>query len=428
VPYDYFEIRGEIMFPWQELMRLSIGGVVAAYFEPIFWMIIALVGYQYWQLQKSQMRMFGVCGFSLSQQIILAILLGSIGGMLGSFLLTLVGINVDQLGLSYIWPVAIVLMAVNMRFLCFAYAGGLVALSKVLFGWPAVNVSQVLVLVAILHITESILIAISGYYGSMPVILRRKNGQLVGAFNLQNFWPLPLLLMSAVAIPQLNVPESVLAMPDWWPLLPITKSLPEGHIWMYAMVSVVAALGYSDIAVASSPQMRRRKSSLHLGAYSIILLALALLSVHYSWLQAVAAVVSFAGHEMLIQIDNHQELEGVPRYVPSPKGLKVLDTVIDTPAPKAGIKSGDILLNLHDMEINTREQLAEAITLAPAEFFLHILRNGTIIERKVTFSKGQRMLGVILVPEGNELYYVQLTEDRFWLWEKVKKVWGKNRK
>jgi hypothetical protein len=417
-----------MMFPWQELIRLSIGGVIAAYFEPIFWMIIALVGYQYWQLQKSQMRMFGVCGFSLSQQIILAVMLGSIGGMLGSFLLTIVGTNVDQLGLAYIWPVAIVLMAINMRFLCFAYAGGLVALSKVLIGWPAVNVSQVLVLVAILHITESILIAISGYYGSMPIILRRKNGQLVGAFNLQNFWPLPLLLMSAVAIPQLNVPDSVLAMPDWWPLLPITKSLPEGHIWMYAMVSVVAALGYTDIAVASSPQMRRRKSALHLGAYSILLLALALLSVKYQWLQGVAAVVSFAGHELLIQMDNRQELEGVPRYVPPARGLMVLDTVVDTPALKAGIKSGDILLQLHTMDINTREQLAEAISFAPAEFILQILRNGRNIEKKVTFSKGQRMLGVILVPEGNEQYYVQMTEDRFWLWEKAKEIWGRNRK
>jgi hypothetical protein len=416
------------MFPWQEIIRLSIGGVIAAYFEPIFWMIIALVGYQYWQLQKSQKRMFGVCGFSLTQQVMLAVLLGSIGGILGSFLLTLVGINVDQLGLIYIWPVAILLMMINMRFLCFAYAGGLVALSKVLFGWPMVDVSQVLVLVAVLHITESILIGISGYYGSMPVILRRKNGQLVGAFNLQNFWPLPLFLMSAVAIPEVKVPESVLGMPDWWPLLPVQGVLPEGHIWMYAMVSVVAALGYTDIAVASSPQMRRRKSSLHLGLYSIVLLVLALLSVHYKWLQAVAAMVSFLGHEMLIQLDSRQELESPPRYVPPAEGLMVLDTVVDTPAQKNGIKAGDTLLKLHNMAINTKEQLAEAISLAPAVFVVEILRNGKIIEQKITFSKGQRMLGVMLVPEGNELYYVQLTEDTFWLWEKVKKLWERNSK
>jgi len=416
------------MFPWQELMRLSVGGVVAAFFEPIFWMIIALVGFQYWKLQKSQQRMFGVCGFSLTQQIALAISLGSIGGIVGTLLLTLVGINVDQLGLAYIWPVAILLMMVNMRFLCFAYAGGVVALSKVLFGWPNVDVSQVLVLVAVLHITESILIAISGIYGSMPIILQRKNGQLVGAFNLQNFWPLPLLLMSAVAVPELKVPEGVLGMPDWWPLLPVQEGLMEGHIWMYTMVSVVAALGYTDIAVASSPQMRRRKSALHLGLYSIVLLALALLSVHYKWLQAAAAMVSFLGHEMLIQIDSRQELESTPRYIPPVKGLMVLDTVVDTPAQKAGVKSGDILLKLHNLNIDTKAQLAEAIFLVPPVFIIEILRDDRRIEKKVKFSQNHKMLGVILVPEGNELYYVQLAKDKFWLWEKVKNVWGKNRK
>lgn len=413
------------MFPWQELIRLAIGGVVAAYFQPIFWVVISLVTYQYWQLQKSQKRMFGVCGFSLTQQVTLAVMLGSIGGMLGSFLLTVIGINVDQLGLAYIWPVAILLMAVNMRFLCFAYAGGLVALSKALIGWPAVDVSQVLVLVAVLHITESILIAISGYYGSMPVILRRGNGQLVGAFNLQNFWPLPLLLMSAVALPESKVPSGVLPMPDWWPLLPINMSLPEGHTWMYAMIPVVAALGYTDIAVASSPKIRRRNSAFHLAIYSIILLALALLSTHYKWLQAVAAMVSFLGHEMLIQLDSRRELEGTPRYVPPTEGLMVLDTVIDTPGQKAGIKSGDILLTLHDMPINRRDQLAEAISLAPNEFVIQMLRDGQRMEKKVKFFKGQRMLGVILVPEGNELYYAELTEDKFWLWEKTKKIWWK---
>jgi membrane-associated protease RseP (regulator of RpoE activity) len=174
--------------------------------------------------------------------------------------------------------------------------------------------------------------------------------------------------------------------------------------------------------------MRRRKSALHLGGYSIVLLTLALLSVHYHWLQAVAAMVSFLGHEMLIQLDSRQELEAPPRYVPPAEGLMVLDTVVDTPAEKAGIKTGDVLLKLHSMSINTRDQLAEAISLAPAVFILAIVRDGRPMEKKVKFSQGHRMLGVILVPEGNELYYVQLTEDKFWLWEKMKEVWGKKSK
>ena len=408
------------MFPWQEILELSIRGVLAAYFEPVFWMIVGLISYQYWQIQKNQKRMFGVCVFSLGQQVLLAVLLGSIGGVIGSFLLTVVGINVNQLGLNYIWPVAIVLMAVNMRFLCFAYAGGIVALSAALFGWPLVDVPQVLVLVAILHITESILIACSGYHGSMPIILRQEDGKHVGAFSLQNFWPLPLLLMAVVAVPDYRLPQSVLNMPDWWPLLPVTLDLPEGHKWMYAMIPVVAALGYTDIAVASSPKKRRRRSALHLAVYSLILLALALLSVHYKWLQAVAALVSPLGHEMLIQLYSRYEMAGAPRYVHQPLGLMILDTIIDTPAYKAGIQSGDILLAIQGQRVDNRNQLGEAIATLPPAFFMEIVRNGSVIELQARFCKGERMLGVILVPEGNESYYVEVFEDKFWLWEKLK--------
>ncbi len=405
------------MFPWQEILRLMISGVVSVYLEPVFWLVILLVSYQYWKLKKSQRHMLGVDAFSLPQQVVMTVFLGSVGGVIGSFLLTLMGVNINQLGFAYIWPVAIVLMMINMRYLCFAYAGGIVAVSKVLFGWPVIDVPQVLVLVAVLHITESILIVMSGRYGSMPVILRREDGQLVGAFNLQNFWPLPLILMSAVAVPELKLSPSMLSMPDWWPLLPVVQAAPEGHQWMYAMIPVVAALGYTDLAIASSPQSRRRKSAVYLGVYSLVLLALALLSVRYQWLQIIAALLSPLGHELLIQIDIKRELEGTPRYVPSSQGIMILDTVIDSPAYKVDLQPGDILLKLDGLTVNHPNQLAVALETVPKRFILEYLRNGRAKQAKISLPKEKTMLGVILVPSGDERQYIQLVEDKFLLWE-----------
>lgn len=415
------------MFPWQDMLQLVIRGVIAVYGEPMFWLVVVLIAYQYWQVQKGQKRMFGVETFSIGQQVIIAVVLGSIGGILGSFLLTLMGVNINQLGFGYIWPVAILLMAIHMRYLCFAYAGGLVALSKVLFGWPNVDVPQVLMLVAILHITESILIVLSGRFGSIPVILRREDGQLVGAFTLQNFWPLPLLVMSAIAVPDSNVPASILSMPDWWPLLPVALA-PAGHQWMYSMIPVVAALGYTDLAIASSPQLRRCKSALYLGAYSMLLLALALLSVQYHWLQLIAALISPLGHELLIQLDSQGELEGIPRYVPPLQGLMILDTVIDSPAYKAQLKPGDILLNLHGIVVDTPSQLAAALAAVPPYFVLEFMRNGRIRQRKIRFAKDETMLGIILVPSGEEQQYIELVEDKLWVWEWFKGKVEKNLK
>jgi len=414
------------MFPWQQMFQLMIGGVVAVYAEPMFWMVVLLITYQYWQLQKGQRRMFGVETFSLVQQVIMTIFFGSIGGVIGSFLLTMVGVNISQLGFGYIWPVAIVLMMINIRYLCFAYAGGLVALSKVLFGWPLVDVPQVLVLVAILHITESILIAISGKYGNMPVILRRKDGRMVGAFNLQNFWPLPLILMSAVTVPDASITSSMINMPDWWPILPVAAP-PEGHQWMYVMIPVVAALGYTDLSITSAPAKRRRTSALYLAAYSILLLGLSLLSIKYTGLQLLAALVSPLGHELLIQLDINRELEGTPRYVPPGQGVMVLDTVIDSPAYKIGLQPGDILLNVHGVIVNTPSQLGAALEELPSKFVIEFLRDERIMQRKISLGETEPKLGVILVPNGNEQQYIELVEDKFLLWEWCKKKMGKNK-
>ncbi|EAX46852.1 trypsin-like serine protease, typically periplasmic, contain C-terminal PDZ domain [Thermosinus carboxydivorans Nor1] len=413
------------MFPWQDIMLLIVRGAISVLFEPMFWLILAMVGFQYWQLQRTQLRLFGVYGYSLRQQIVLAAVYGAVGGVLGSFLLTLVGVTLNQLGLNYIWPLAIALAMINMRFLCFAYAGGLVALANVLFGWPQVNVPQVLALVAVLHITESVLIFISSRYSAVPLIIRRDDGRLVGAFNLQNFWPLPLVLLAAVAVPGGDLPGGVIKMPDWWPLLPLGVEPPEGHRWVYAMMPVVAALGYADVAVSNPPARRRRLSAFHLALYSVGLLGLALLSAKFAWLQPVAAIASPAGHELLIQLDNRRELSGRPRYVPPEYGVMVLDTVLDTPARKIGLRPGDILLSLAGLPVNSGYELAYAINAAPPEFELEFYRDGRTMRRLARFFPGERRLGVILVPEGYEQQYVVMTTDRYGLWDWLKRKVGR---
>ncbi len=403
------------MFPWLDMLLLIVSGVFRVLFDTTFWLIIALVAYQYWQLQKDQLKMFGVYGHSLRRQVIGAALLGAVGGVIGSFILTIAGVTINNLGLSYIWPLAIALMLISLRFLCFAYAGGLVAVSSVLFGWPEVNVPQVLALVGGLHITESILIYISGRHSAAPMILKKDDGRLVGAFNLQNFWPLPLVLLAAASVPEASMPAAILKMPDWWPPLPIGEAPPAGHTWLYAMVPVVAALGYGDIAVASTPAERRRTSALHLALYSVALLILAILSARYTWLQLPAALLSPLGHEFLIRLDNRREMHGEPRFVPPARGVMVLDTVVGTPGQKAGLRPGDILLDLGGLPVNNGYELARAISYAPVVFPFTYSRGGRSLVGKAAFADGQRRLGVIIVPEGYEQHYVQIIDKNYGL-------------
>ncbi|MCX7781196.1 MAG: PDZ domain-containing protein [Negativicutes bacterium] len=412
-----------LMFPWQDILLLIVRGTLAVFLEPMLWMIIALVAYQYWQLQRTQLKLFGVYGYTLRQQVSLAVLYGCLGGVVGSFLLTVVGITLNQLGLNYIWPVAIALMFINMRFLCFAYAGGLVAISSVLFGWPQVNVPQVLTLVAVLHITEAFLIFISGRYSAVPLILKKDDGRIVGAFNLQNFWPLPLVLMAVVPVAGEQMPAEVVKMPEWWPLLKLPMEPPPGHTWLYAMMPVVAALGYTDMAISSLPAKRRRRSALHLAGYSLVLLALALLSAKHAWLQIAAALLSPLGHEYLIQRDNRYETGGKPRFVPPPQGVMVLDTVPDSPARALGLKPGDILLSLDGIPLNSGWDLAHAISLVGIKFKLDIRRQDDLLQKEASFRGGERRLGVILVPDGYAEHYVELAGEGFGLIDWMRQKW-----
>lgn len=410
------------MFPWLDILLLIFQGTLAVFIEPMFWMILALVAYQYWQLQRTQLKLFGVYGYTLRRQVLLAILYGSVGGVIGSFLLTIVGVTLNHVGLSYIWPVALLLMLINMRFLCFAYAGGLVAVSNILFGWPEVNVSQLLALVAILHVTESILIFVSGRYSAVPVVLKKNDGQIVGAFNLQNFWPLPLVLLAVVPVAGPEAQAGV-HMPEWWPLLKLAIEPPEGHTWLYAMVPVVAALGYTDMAITSLPAQRRRASAIHLAGYSLALLALAVLSAQYGWLQIVAALLSPLGHEFLIQRDNRREMKGQPRFVPPPEGIMVLDTVAGSPARQAGLLPGDILLQFDEFPLHNGYDLAQAISFARMEFELSIKRGDRLITQKARFLNGERLLGIILVPDQYARNYVELMADRFGLLDWLRRKW-----
>lgn len=405
--------RGGIMFPWQQVFELVLKQTLAVYFEPAFWLIVGFLGVQYWQIRRNQQRMFGTAVYSLRHQIILAAFYGTIGGVLASFLLTFTGITLNKLGFNYIWPLALLLMLISPRFLCFAYAGGLVALSSVVFGWPDVNVPQVLSLVAILHITESLLIAISSRHGAMPMFIKHNNGELVGAFSLQNFWPLPLVLLVAVGMPAGETPAGSIKMAEWWPLVPLGIDPPEGQRWIYAMMPVVAALGYTDMAITTFPHKRRMKSAFHLAVYSIVLLTLALLSAKIHWLEVVAALVCPLGHELLIQLDNKQETEGKPLFLPPDKGVMVLDTVLDTPARKIGLQPGDIIYSLGGMLVNCGSDLAAAILYAPQQFNLVYSHRGKTKEKLVKFLKDERRLGVILVPEGHEQFYAVMTKESF---------------
>ena len=354
--------------------------------------------------------------------VLKATVLGFGGGLIGSLLMVLAGVSLNSIGISYLWLLAVILFLINPRYLCFSYAGGIISISYLLFGFPRIEVPQLMGLVAILHLVESLLILWSGHLGALPVYAYQSQGNVVGGFNLQRFWPIPLVIMMVVPYTATEMlPTGLISMPDWWPL--IRSPLADHPNSIYAMLPVVAALGYGDLAVTDTPAGKSRWSAIRLAIYSVLLLILAVIASYLPWVAWLAALFGPLGHELLILMGQQKELRGKPLYQAVARGIMVLDVYPGSIAAKIGLKSGDIVLNVNDYEVNNRIELSHARSINNYYVTMDYLRNEKSERAEGRVAPGEG-LGVVWVPQAGDRAQVSFSGPGIGLrW--IKKLIGK---
>lgn len=231
---------------WPAFGKLFFQAYMEALLDWPYAILVAALLMIYWKIYKEPVQA-GLLSFFV-------LLLSLPAGLLGSLLLVLAGIRAEALPAANMLVLTIVLGLVRPRFICLAYSGSLLCFSSLLFGWPALEVPQVMGLVAILHLVESALVALSGSRGGRPVLTPGAAG--AGAwrkhYDLFRLWPLPMVAITAAFIPQGQMPPGLTEMPDWWPLLDSgAKALSlqaqaQGRSLIFALSPFVAMLGYSQ--------------------------------------------------------------------------------------------------------------------------------------------------------------------------------------
>ena len=350
-------------FPWAALLPQIVAVFLQALYQPFFLVVIVLIWLLYRRMQNTREALFGVRDSTL-RPVLISLVYGIVGGLVGSVIIVVLGISINDIGILYLWGLALLLMLADPRFLCFSYAGGILALISLLTGYPKLNIPALMGLVAVLHLVESMLILGSGHSDPLPVYVRNRFGRVVGAFNLQKFWPVPLAIVAVTTITQ--APAGGIAMPGWWPLLGRMGALPATT--MFGIFAVVAALGYGELAITCLPRERVKITALHLAMFSLILLGLAVLAAYIPQTAVLAALFAPLGHEVVIHAGRRSELEGQPRFVPPGRGVMVLDVLKDSPSREAGLRSGDVILRIGDMTVNSRAELASALELSGPSF------------------------------------------------------------
>lgn len=394
-----------------KLIPMIIYNLISLFSQPIFWVVMLIIWFQFRRMAKMKSDFFNVPEESVIQPTITATAYGVIGGIIGSFILVVVGVSVLEVGIQYLWILAVIFMLIDQRFMCFAYAGGAASIVKYFFGYPDISIPQVMALVAILHLVEALLILFSGHLGAVPIYVKGKDGRPIGGFNLQKFWPLPIVAMVAIVIPDPNSLTEVIKMPDWWPLIK-SKLMQSDENIIYMLVPVIAGLGYGDIALTTHPKKKTSYSAFLLAIFSIILLGLSVLAANYPRLAILAAVFAPLGHETVIFLGRRYEFAGKPKYVHPDQGIMVLDILRDSPLYSARIKTGDIILTINGQPVNGRNDLEYTLQFVGASFEIEYLSGEQkIFKRKIVkgFSPG-KPLGLIIVPDSYGHSYLEISK------------------
>lgn len=387
-------------FSWAQVFSMTVLVVLRALLNPFFLLVVVLVWSQYRRMLKMKESLFGLQESALRTSGV-ALIYGILGGFLGSFLMVIFGVTINEVGIGWLWVIALVLMLFSPRFLCFSYAGGVLALISLLTGYPQVNIPGLMGLVAVLHLVESLLILLSGHRDPLPVYVRNPAGRVVGAFNLQKFWPIPLAVMTILTGVAQQLPGGFIQMPEWWPLIRPWGVTPSSDL-TYSLLPVIAALGYGELAITCLPRERTKRSACHLAVFSLILLGLAVLASHLPQLSILPALFSPLGHELLIFLGRRDELHGRPRFVDPPRGVMVLDVVKGSPADRAGIRSGDLIMTVGGCQVNSRWELAQVLALKGKHLSME-LSSGSVVRQVRLRWETDVSLGVITVPEPGDL-------------------------
>ncbi|MBS3943446.1 MAG: PDZ domain-containing protein [Dethiobacter sp.] len=360
-----------------ELMQIFIYVFLAALVNPVFWMVVLLIYLQYRRIAGMERRLFGRAINKVRQQVVTSVAFGALGGFLVSAVLLLLGLSLEQIGLYFIWPVVILLLLIHPRFLCFAYAGGIIGTAVLVVRlaasiYPAlatysviaallkIHLPALLLLIGLLHLVESLLIRLEGHKGFTPLYYKKSDeGEVIGGFSMQRFWPMPLVALMVSVVLQADI--AGVSMPEWWPLLKSTVQPGAGETLQYMAVPVVAGLGYADLALSSTPREKSLFSAQALALYSLALLSVALAAVFYPLFAIPGVLLAPLGHEWLIHYSNKLELSRSPLYRDDSRGAQVMMVLPGTAADRAGLKQGDIIQTVNGFPVSGFQEMLARI-------------------------------------------------------------------
>lgn len=346
------------MYGLYQILYYTIIDIYNTMKSPFFIAVIAIIYFQYYKIGKLEKEVLENSRSALLKTIISAIF-GIFGGIIVTIVFIYLGVAVDPKEFMYILISAIILSLINPRYMCFAYAGGLLSITSLIFNYPKIDVKQIMAIVAVLHMAESILVFLNGNSNNLPTYYNK--GELIGGFNMNRFWPIPFVVFIGDDL-----------------IRPIT---------------LMAIISYGDFTVSSYPRKKTIKTSILLFVYSSILLILAM-KLESGIIPAIFAIV---GHEYIILMNQYGEKKKSPIFTTPTKGIRKLGVKPRSIGKVLGLKTGDILISINEIRIWSKRDLQDLTHLNPKEYRIKYFNHKKGISQKVYKGK-RKILGLVILP------------------------------
>ncbi|GFN34329.1 PDZ domain-containing protein [Tepidimicrobium xylanilyticum] len=357
-----------------QIVYYSIYNVFNILKSPLLWVVIGVIYIQYRKYGKMEEGILGCYKVSPFLNVLLSTIYGLIGGILGSILLMYFGITIRAMDFYFILPLALFLSLIHPRFICFSYAGGIISIISLIFGWPEINISEIMFIIGVLHLVESFLILVDGKSSKIPVFMERR-GEIVGGFSMNRFWPVPFTIL-----------------------------INSGYLHP---VTVFAILGYGDFVLSNFPEKKARITASMLSLFSLTLLILARLSREYFIFKYLAAIFSPVAHEIIIKIGRKME-EKDYIFTSVDEGLRVLDTLPKSIGEKIGLNPGDIILALNGCRVYSNRDIETLLFFRPKYIWMEVydLNKRFVTKEYKDYQNGISHLGIVVVPKIPEQIFI----------------------
>nr|WP_274654139.1 PDZ domain-containing protein [Paenibacillus humicola] len=398
-----------------EMLRQAGWAAVQLLISPFYYAALIVIALQYGRQTVLERRLFHVRLHGWQSQLLRSVLAGFAVGLAMSAAGLFLGISVTGEAVLWMWGAAALLALVRVRFLCFAYGTGLLGVLQWALGWTALaqrgdwlgtaaaslarlDIAGLLLLAALMHLAEALLVRRQGARFASPLFLAGKRGKLIGAYALQGFWPVPLLLL----VPAAAGSGAETALP--WPTL-LGGGFTQQGAW--TMIGFPVVIGFSELTRTMLPEMKARGVSALLALYGAVLAGAAALAAFWPPFLLAAALLAPLLHEGIMLTGRLLEAGRSPRFTHDERGLCVLAVIPGTPAEAMGLQAGEILQKVNGVRVGTKEELHAALHVNSAFCRLEVMN----LEGQVKFVQRARyagehhQLGVVLAPDEKANYY-----------------------